>query len=102
MCLAIPGRVEEVRGDDPLQRSATVSFGGVTREVSLAYCPEAEVGDHVLVHVGMAISVVDEEEAAKILEALSDLGEATEAELAERRAAGWDPTKEGPGGPGAS
>ena len=95
MCLAIPGRVEEVRGDDPLQRAATVSFGGVTREVSLAYCPEAEVGDHVLVHVGMAISVVDEEEAAKILEALSDLGEATEAELEERKAAGWDPTREG-------
>jgi len=102
MCLAIPGRVEEIRGADPLMRSARVSFGGVTREVSLAYVPEAEVGDHVLVHVGMAISVIDEDEARKVQEALAELGEATEAELEERRAAGWDPTVDSstPGTPG--
>lgn len=62
-------------GED-LERRARVSFGGVVKEVSLAYCPEARVGDHVIVHVGFAISRVDEGEAAKIFETLKQLGEA--------------------------
>ncbi len=63
-----------VSGED-LTRGARVSFGGIVKEVSLAYCPEARVGDHVIVHVGFAISRVDEDEARKIFETLKELGE---------------------------
>ena len=67
MCLAIPGRVLEIDEGDSLLRQARVSFGGAVKEVSLAMTPEAEAGQYVLVHAGLAIGVVDEEEAAKIL-----------------------------------
>ena len=67
MCLAVPGKILEVQGDDPLSRSARVSFGGVVKEVSLAYVPEAEVGQYVITHVGLALSVVDEEQAQTVL-----------------------------------
>lgn len=81
MCLAIPGELLDIKGDDPIFRSGRVSFGGTVREISLAYTPEAKVGDYVLVHVGFAISVIDEEEAAQIfsyLEQISELGELEE------------------------
>lgn len=58
-----------------LSRAARVSFGGVVKEVSLAYAPEAGVGDHVIVHAGFAIAVVDEAEAAKVFAYLRELGE---------------------------
>ncbi|GMV27421.1 MAG: hydrogenase assembly protein HypC [Phycisphaerae bacterium] len=74
MCLGIPGRVIEVRGDD-LFRAGIVDFGGVSREVCLACVPEAAVGDYVLVHVGFAISRIDEHEAAETLRALREAGE---------------------------
>ena len=67
MCLAIPGQILEVHGDAPLARTARVSFGGVVKEVSLAYVPEAQVGQYVVTHVGLALSVVDEEQAARVL-----------------------------------
>lgn len=70
MCLAVPGRIESIAGSDPLLRTGRVSFEGVSREVNLACVPEARVGDYVLVHVGMALSVVDEAEAKKIFETL--------------------------------
>lgn len=71
MCLAVPGLVVDV-ADDPL-RTATVSFGGVTKSVSLALVPEAAVGDYVIVHVGFAISKLDEEAARRTLETYADL-----------------------------
>ena len=74
MCLGIPGLVLSAAGDG-LTRTARVSFGGVVKEVSLAYVPEAGAGDHVIVHVGFAISLVDEDEAAKIFEYLRTMDE---------------------------
>lgn len=74
MCLALPGRVVSIRGAD-LDRVGQVSFGGVLREVNLACVPEAEVGDYVLVHVGMAISKVNEAEAERILAHWRQMGE---------------------------
>lgn len=71
MCLAVPGQVVNVT-DDPL-RTATVSFGGVTKSVSLALVPEAAVGDYVIVHVGFAISKLNEEAARRTLETYADL-----------------------------
>lgn len=73
MCLAVPGRVLSVRGDDPLVRSARIDFGGVVKEISLAYTPEAQPGEYVLAHVGFAMAVIDEAEAARILETLNEL-----------------------------
>lgn len=70
MCLAIPGRIESVEGDDPLFRQARVRFGGVARSVSLACAPEAGPGDYVLVHAGIAIATIDEAAAMRTLEAL--------------------------------
>lgn len=75
MCLAVPGKVLEITGDDPLLRSARVSFAGVIKPVSLACTPEARVGDYVLVHVGIAISTVDAEEAAETFEYLKQMGD---------------------------
>lgn len=77
MCLAIPGQVLTIQ-DDPL-RTATVSFGGVMKSVSLALVPEAGVGDYVIVHVGFAISRLDEEAARRSLEVIAQLeGKGTE------------------------
>ena len=69
MCLGIPGNVVEIRDDGPL-RMARVDFGGVRKEACLAYLPEVQLGDYVIVHVGFAISQLDEEEAMKTLEIL--------------------------------
>ncbi|HOM99063.1 MAG TPA: HypC/HybG/HupF family hydrogenase formation chaperone [Acidobacteriota bacterium] len=70
MCLAVPGRIVSITGEDPLERNGKVDFGGVFRDVNLACVPEARVGDYVMVHVGLAISVVDEAEAREMLECL--------------------------------
>ena len=76
MCLAIPGKLISVEeSTDVLFKSGKVSFEGVIREVNLAAVPEAEVGQYVLVHVGMALNVIDEEEALKTLEYFRELGE---------------------------
>ncbi len=75
MCLAVPGKVVEIIGDDPLLRSAKVSFSGVVKLVSLTCTPEAQLGDYVLVHVGVAISVVDAKEAAETFSYLQQMGE---------------------------
>lgn len=81
MCLAVPGKVVEILGDDPLLRSAKVSFAGVVKQVSLTCTPEAKLGDYVLVHVGVAISTVDPEEAAQTFEYLKQMGELDGIEL---------------------
>jgi hydrogenase expression/formation protein HypC len=78
MCLAVPGKVLEISGDDPCFRMARVSFGGVVKQVSLACVPEARVDDYVLVHVGMALNIVDEEEAAAVFDYLRQMGELDE------------------------
>ena len=69
MCLGIPGRVVEI-DDSAALRMAKVDFGGVRKEACLAYVPEVKIGDYVIVHVGFAISQLDEEEAMKTLEIL--------------------------------
>jgi hydrogenase expression/formation protein HypC len=74
MCLAIPGEIIEITGGDPLTRMARVSFGGVVREASLAYVPEAKPGDYVLVHAGFALQTIDEEEARRTLELIEQMG----------------------------
>ena len=75
MCLAIPGKVETISGDDPITRMGRINFGGVIKEASLAYVPEANVGDYVIVHAGFALSKVDEEEAHKVFEYLKQMEE---------------------------
>ncbi|MBX9892863.1 MAG: HypC/HybG/HupF family hydrogenase formation chaperone [Chitinophagaceae bacterium] len=79
MCLAIPGKIESISTiHDGLVRMAKVSFGGIIKEASLEMLPSADVGDYVLVHVGVAISKIDEEEAAKSFEFLKEIGEIDE------------------------
>lgn len=80
MCLGIPGKIVTIDGADTLLRKGTVSFGGIQKEVSLAYVPGAEAGDYVVVHVGFAISVIDEEEANRVFAYLEQIGEVDELE----------------------
>jgi hydrogenase expression/formation protein HypC len=72
MCLGIPAKLVEVRSEDdpPMGK---VEFGGILKDVCLAYTPEARVGDYVLIHVGFAISRIDEAEARETLELLKDI-----------------------------
>ncbi|TVQ64294.1 MAG: HypC/HybG/HupF family hydrogenase formation chaperone [Spirulina sp. DLM2.Bin59] len=73
MCLAIPGQLINITHEDPLLRRGQVNFGGVLKEVSLAYVPEVEVGQYVIVHVGFALSIIDEAEAEETLNYLAHL-----------------------------
>jgi len=73
MCLGVPGRLVEVHKQDDLPMGK-VEFGGILKEVCLAYTPEAQVGDYVLVHVGFAISRIDETEAQEIFSYLEEIG----------------------------
>ena len=84
MCLAIPAQVIELV--DVETGIAKVEISGVRRKVSVALCPEAAVGDWVLVHVGFALSKIDEEEALATLSLLEQMGEAYEQELREIKA----------------
>ena len=78
MCLAIPGKIESITGDDPLSRMGRINFGGIVKEASLAYVPEAKVGNYVIVHAGFALSRVDEDEAKKVFEYLKQMEELDE------------------------
>ena len=80
MCLAVPGKVLDVTNTDPIERSGRVSFGGIVKQVNLSCVPEAEPGDYVIVHVGFAISRLDEEEAEHVFEYIKELGELSELE----------------------
>jgi hydrogenase expression/formation protein HypC len=81
MCLGIPGKVVEISTDGPL-KMALVDFGGVRKEACLEYVPETEIGEYVIIHVGFAISRIDEEEALRTLEMLRMIDElAVEQEL---------------------
>ncbi len=75
MCLAVPGKIVEISEGDPLLRSAKVSFAGVIKLVSLTCTPEAKLGDFVLVHVGVAISTIDPQEAEETFRYLKAMGE---------------------------
>ena len=78
MCLAVPGKITSISGEDPLTRTGRIDFGGILKEASLAYVPEAQVGDYVIVHVGFAISRVDEEEAQQVFGYLREMEELEE------------------------
>jgi hydrogenase expression/formation protein HypC len=79
MCLAIPGKITSIESKyDGMVRMAKVLFGGITKEASLEMVPKAQIGDYVLVHVGVAISIVDEQEAKKTFEYLEGIGELEE------------------------
>jgi len=82
MCLAVPGRVLSVEGEDPAFRIGKVDFCGVRRMVNLAFTPEVVPGDFVLVHVGFALTRVDEEEAARTYQYLAEIGALEEEGLA--------------------
>ena len=80
MCLAVPGRLLSVTGEAPLMRAGRVDFGGVVKEVNLDFVPEAQIGDYVLVHVGFALTVIDESEAAQVFALLREMGELLDLE----------------------
>ncbi len=89
MCLAVPGKIVSITEGDSLTRAGRVSFGGIVKEVNLAFVPEAVVGAYVIVHVGFALSIVDEEEAKQVFEYLRQMEELGElnppAEQVEKR-----------------
>jgi hydrogenase expression/formation protein HypC len=80
MCLAVPGKILDITEDGPMTRMGRVSFGGIIKQVNLAYVPEAAVGDYVIVHVGFAISTLDQHEADRVFEYLRQMDELQELE----------------------
>ena len=76
MCLAIPGRIVSIAEGEGFDRRGTVDYDGARQEVSLAYLPEAKTGDYVLVHVGFAMTLLDNEEAERILREIRELASA--------------------------
>ena len=80
MCLAIPGKIQRLNEASPPYRTGAVSFGGIVKEVNLSFVPDAGVDDYVIVHVGVAISQVDEEEAQRTLAYFETMGELDELE----------------------
>jgi hydrogenase expression/formation protein HypC len=79
MCLAVPGELMSIEGDDPLLRTGRVSFGGIIKDVNLSLVPEVAVGDYLLVHAGFAISAIDEEEAGRVFSLLDEIDEKNRA-----------------------
>ncbi|MGD9591604.1 MAG: HypC/HybG/HupF family hydrogenase formation chaperone [Candidatus Berkiella sp.] len=75
MCLAIPCKIVQIDEPNSLLMHAQVEFGGIQKRISLAYTPEAKVGDYVIVHVGFAISIIDEQAAQTLLNALDQYSE---------------------------
>jgi hydrogenase expression/formation protein HypC len=75
MCLAVPGRVISIDESNPELRMARVDFSGITKEVCIQWLPETRIGDYILAHVGMALNILDEEEARETLDLLRELGE---------------------------
>jgi len=76
MCLAVPGKVISIDRTDPELKMAKVDFSGVTREISVQWLPEVREGDYILAHVGVALNIINEEEARETLRLLRELGEA--------------------------
>lgn len=77
MCLAVPGQLISI-DDDSVMRVGVVDFGGVQKQVNLAFVPDAEVGEYVLVHVGFALNTIDADEAGRVFRYLDELGELDE------------------------
>ena len=75
MCLGVPGKVVHKEDNELGMTMGTVSFGGIKKEVCLAYVPEVEIGEYVIVHVGFAISKVDEAEAEQVFRMLEEMGD---------------------------
>lgn len=73
MCLAVPGKIIAISGNESLFRTGQIDFSGIKKEVSLAYLPEAKLNDYVIVHAGFALSIIDEHEARESLNAFQDL-----------------------------
>ena len=73
MCLAIPGKIVEVTDEGETTRHGIVDFGGISKPVNLAFAPEAGVGDYVLIHVGFAIGMIDEEKARAVFSTLREM-----------------------------
>jgi hydrogenase expression/formation protein HypC len=96
MCLAVPGKIESVRETELGSRMGRVNFGGIVKEVSLDFVPEAAVGDYVIVHVGFALSKVDEAEAQKVFEYLKQIDELGELESQQETAATSPPDPTAP------
>lgn len=81
MCLAIPGKITAIRPEiDPMLRMGSVSFNGIVKDINLSMTPEAKIGDYVLVHVGVSIGIIDEEEALLTSRYLAQMGEMDELE----------------------
>lgn len=87
MCLGVPGEVVEIHEDVLGMRMGRVDFAGIVKTVSLAYTPEARVGDYVVVHVGFAISRIDEEEARRVFEFLEEMDDLGELDIEQPEAA---------------
>ena len=81
MCLGVPGKIIEIEESPLGMPMAKVSFGGIVKEACLAYVPEAQVGDYVVVHVGFAISKIDEQEAMEVFETLKQMEDLSELEI---------------------
>jgi hydrogenase expression/formation protein HypC len=81
MCLAIPGKLIEISQDPQGVKMGKANFGGIVKQVCLEYTPEANAGDYVLVHVGFALSKVNEEEAARTYQLLEEMNQLTELEV---------------------
>ena len=75
MCLAVPGKVVSIDESNPELRMAKVDFSGIMKEVSVQWLPEVKVGDYILSHTGMALNILDEEDAMETLKLLRELGE---------------------------
>ena len=95
MCLGVPGKVLSVEENAQGMAMGSVSFGGVNKEICLAYVPEAKPGDYVIVHAGFAISIVNEQEATETFEILRQMGEL--AELEDEGGGALPPSGEAPG-----
>jgi hydrogenase expression/formation protein HypC len=78
MCLAVPGKIVEITDNDPIMRSGKVNFGGIVKDINLAYVPDAVINDYVIVHAGFAISTLDEKEANEVFGYLKEIGEIEE------------------------
>jgi len=83
MCLGVPGQITRIDPDSNGMPMGRVNFSGIQKDVCLAYVPEAQVGDYVLVHVGFAISQVDEAEAQQVFQYLAEMEELAELEIAQ-------------------
>lgn len=81
MCLGVPGKVIKLEENPLGMTMGRVSFGGITKDVCMAYVPEVKVDDYVVVHVGFAISIIDEEEAHRTLEFLKEMDELDELDI---------------------